>query len=85
MDIWILIQFTRYRFITAFEKSKCSFKWFEEEATYDVGKETRRREMKTKEVDAIATALAEALNEKAEDGRTNGRKPFNKAAIKVKR
>ena len=49
-----------------FEKSKCSFVWFEEGATYDVGKETRRPKMKMKEVDAIATALAEALNEKAE-------------------
>ena len=65
-----------------FEKSKCSFVWFEEGATYDVGKDTRRRKMKMKEVDAIATALAEALNEKAE--MMPGRKPFDKAAIKTK-
>ena len=56
--------------------------WFEEGATYDVGKDTQRRKMKMKEVDAIATALAEALNEKAE--MMPGRKPFDKAAIKTK-
>ena len=83
-DHGILIQFTRYHFISAIKhtSTKVKFLWYKEGATVHVQKGMKDRNLDEEEKDAIASALANALNEA---GREKGLKAFDQASIKVKR
>ena len=78
----VLHCFPSYAFITACRlSSKVNFKWWEERAAKDAQKEMEHRELMQGETEAIATALADALNARM----APGRKPFSADSIKVKR